>query len=98
MIDWSRVDELRNDLGAEDFEEITALFLEEVEERLDSLSAGTSTNLSDDFHFLKGSAANLGFETLREVCQKGETCGDAADIPGLLDVYKQSKQAFMERV
>ena len=32
MIDWSRVNELRDEVGAEDFEEVVELFLEEVEE------------------------------------------------------------------
>ena len=30
MIDWQRVNELRDEVGAEDFEEVVDLFLEEV--------------------------------------------------------------------
>ncbi len=98
MIDWTRVEELRNDLGDEDFDEITSLFLEEVEERLDCLKSGGSDNLADDFHFVKGSAANLGFATLRETCETAELAHDFGDIPRLLAVYQQSKAAFLQGV
>ena len=70
MIDWTRVEELRTDLGAEDFEEITSLFLEEVESRLEILKSGTSQNLADDFHFVKGSAANINFRIVRCIATK----------------------------
>lgn len=98
MIDWSRVDELRNDLGAEDFEEITALFLEEVEGRLDCLKSGKSEGPADDFHFVKGSAANLGFASLRQACETAEQSQDFNDVPALLDVYEKSKAAFLEKI
>ena len=32
MIDWARVSELRDEVGAEDFEEVVQLFLAEVED------------------------------------------------------------------
>ena len=35
MIDWSRVEELRDKIGAEDFDEVVELFLSEVEDRID---------------------------------------------------------------
>jgi len=73
MIDWARVDELRTDLGAEDFDEITALFLEEVEGRLETLMDSQGVRLVEDLHFLKGSAANLGFAEMRRVCECSET-------------------------
>ena len=36
MIDWPRVTELREEVGAEDFEEVVEIFLEEVEERIET--------------------------------------------------------------
>ena len=37
MIDWARVSELRDEVGAEDFDEVVELFLEEVEEAIAAL-------------------------------------------------------------
>ena len=44
MLDWSRVDALKADLGEEDFDEIVALFLEEVEEKLSDLTSSGANN------------------------------------------------------
>ena len=38
MINWDKVEELRQDIGAEDFGEIVVVFLEEVELELSSLA------------------------------------------------------------
>ena len=37
MIDWARVSELRDEVGAEDFDEVVELFLEEVDEAIAAL-------------------------------------------------------------
>lgn len=95
MVDWARVQELQNDLGVEDFDEITALFMEEVEDRLLQLTGGNTRDLADDLHFLKGSAANLGFETLRSTCERLETDAEDTGLSGLWDAYNTSKQAFL---
>ena len=42
MIDWTRVEELRNEIGPEDFAEVAELFLMEVEDTLSRL--GTAKN------------------------------------------------------
>lgn len=96
MIDWSRVEELQNDLGADDFAEVTAIFLEEVEERLEQLESRISSSLTDDFHFLKGCAANLGFAEFQKVCADGEMTGDAECIGHAVKVYSASKSEFLE--
>ena len=41
MITWSRVDELADEIGADDFAEVVALFLDEVEGELDRDSHAT---------------------------------------------------------
>ncbi|MFT4783979.1 MAG: HPt (histidine-containing phosphotransfer) domain-containing protein [Paracoccaceae bacterium] len=96
MIDWDRVDELRREVGDEDFSEIVALFLDEVAEVADRLrSAQPSETLVEDFHFLKGCALNLGFFTLAGLCQKGETSGASrSEIEQLLLCYDRSLGAF----
>ena len=37
MIDWASVSELRDEVGAEDFDEVVELFLEEVDEAIIAL-------------------------------------------------------------
>lgn len=74
MIDWSRVNELVEEIGAEDFDEVVTLFLEEVGTAITALeSAATDpVQVEEQMHFLKGAALNLGFESLARLCMKGE--------------------------
>lgn len=66
MIDWTRVAELRAEIGAEDFDEVAELFLMEVEDTLSRLSRASAdvTQMQELLHFLKGSALNLGFSDM----------------------------------
>jgi HPt (histidine-containing phosphotransfer) domain-containing protein len=95
MLDWSRVEELKADLGEEDFQEITELFLEEVEERLAELPDRNGSDMAGDLHFLKGSAANLGFESFRALCEQLERSADPSRVSELLAVYQDSKSTFL---
>ena len=57
MIDWDRLKELRDEVGAEDFDEVVELFLDEVEGVMDRLRDSPDVDtLEEDLHFLKGSA------------------------------------------
>lgn len=101
MIDWDRVEELRDEVGAEDFTEIALLFLQEVDEVGARLaSAPDPDTLQADLHFLKGSALNLGFARLGSLCAEGER--DAAEgapvaLPPLLACYAESRRQFLAR-
>lgn len=82
MIDWQRVEELRDEIGAEDFDEVLELFLSEVDNAIETLAeaVGVVTTTGEQMHFLKGAGLNLGFAAMAELCQKGEkaaTTGDA---------------------
>lgn len=68
MIDWGRIDELREEVGEEDLAEVIELFCEEVEEVLETLHRVQPSEISDKIHFLKGSAQNIGFSNLAECC------------------------------
>lgn len=96
MLNWSRVKELKDDLGEDDFQEITSLFMEEVEEKLAELSSKTPDAFAADLHFLKGSAANLGFESFRAMCEQMENAPNAARLGDLVALYEQSKSTFLE--
>ena len=73
MIDWNRIDELRGEVGEEDFAQIAALFLAEMEAVVASLPATEAAAMPDLLHGLKGSAMNLGFADLAGLCAAGET-------------------------
>ncbi|WP_120500105.1 Hpt domain-containing protein [Roseovarius sp. EL26] len=80
MIDWNRVNELRDEIGIEDFDEIVSLFLDEVETEITGIKQlETYMELGEKLHFLKGSALNLGFEGFAQLCQQGEDAADRGD-------------------
>jgi len=101
MIQWSRVNELREEVGAEDFDEVVDLFLEEVEEVIGRLRRGSDpARLEQDLHFLKGSALSLGFSAFSDLCQNGErksASGQAAsvDVAEIVAGFDQSKSLFV---
>lgn len=103
MIDWARVAELRDEIGAEDFDEVVELFLMEVEGAIETLegAAGNPIVTEEQMHFLKGAALNLGFAGLAEICNKGEKAakgGDADAVsPGeVRATFESSKITFLK--
>ncbi len=101
MIDWARVRQLQDEVGAEDFHEVIDLFLEEVGfviTRLENLQ--DRSKLSEEMHFLKGSALSLGFKEFSDLCHDGEIAaagGDAesVDVEAILSCYDSSKTIFL---
>ncbi len=104
MINWKRVNELRDEIGPEDFAEVVELFLEEVEKVIEKLrEAPDFGTLGEDLHFLKGSALNLGFRSFSILCQTGETASgegtaDSVDIATVLASYEESKIEFQAKL
>lgn len=99
MIDWTRVAELQDEIGAEDFADVVVLFLEEADEVVARLpGCANAATLESALHFLKGSALNLGFCTLAQLCQDGErlaALGDTDfDRAAVAQSYDASKAAF----
>lgn len=70
LIDWQRVDDLASEIGADAVVEVVTMFLEETDEVIARLSAASPS--AEDYHFLKGSALNLGLSDLATLCQLGE--------------------------
>lgn len=100
MIDWDRVNELRDEIGADDFAEVVEIFLEEVEEEMAKLTDDADQkDIESTLHFLKGSALNLGFSHFSELCQVSEIAArgsDPVDIAALRSSYAASKAEFLE--
>jgi len=104
MIDWAQVRQLQEDVGADEMDEVVELFLDEVDEAMDALEAGYATMASSDrsaaFHFLKGCASNLGFQTFADRCGQGEEITKSGQEPDfvmtdLVQLYASSKESFL---
>ncbi len=101
MINWDKVAELRDEIGAEDFGEVVEIFLEEVDEAIADLGKpGADGDLETQLHFLKGSALNLGFAEFSSRCQAGETAAgngqqDQVDLQEIIQCYQSSKAEFI---
>jgi len=99
MIDWSHIDELKQDMG-EAFEEVVDVFLQEVEEGIAKLDQGAPPEaLAANLHFLKGAALNLGFEQFAALCGDGENKANAGqagsvDLAAVKRSYEVSRQEF----
>lgn len=104
MINWDQVDQLRNEVGQDEFAEVVEIFLEEVEQVAERLARAADTaSLGEDLHFLKGCALNLGFENLSTMCQAGERMAadgraDDVEIKPILDCYNTSLDVFLEGI
>lgn len=101
MILWSRVRDLHDEVGAEGFDEVVALFLDEAGDVIDRLKSGDCPDDLDQLlHFLKGSALSLGFAAFADLCRDGEcraAAGDAAkvDIAAITDAFDRSRTQFL---
>lgn len=101
MIDWDRVEELRDEVGADDLRDVVELFLDEVEAELSALPSSTDAPaLERRLHFLKGSALNLGFSDFSNLCRAGEAIardGNAGsiDAKAIAACYDASKSQFL---
>lgn len=104
MIDWPRVHELRDEVGADEFDEVVDLFLEEVGSVIDRLRLSADpAALEGDLHFLKGSAQSLGFSAFSDLCQQGETqsaAGNArqVDMAAIIESFDLSKNVFFSQL
>lgn len=101
MINWDRVNELRDEVGPDDFGEVVEIFLEEVEEVIYRLGlTPIPANYETDLHFLKGSAVNLGFDDFGALCGAGEilarTHAEDVDIAAVLTCFAESRSIFLE--
>ena len=93
MIDRERLQELRREIGDEDFSDVVAMFLEEMGETLAGLLAEPGAADADALHGLRGSALNLGFSDFAAACTQAETRvakGAAVDVVHLDWLFRQS--------
>jgi HPt (histidine-containing phosphotransfer) domain-containing protein len=104
VIDWDAVAELRAEIGEEDFAEVVDAFLEETDEVIARLrTTPDPAGFRSDFHFLKGSALNLGLKTFAEVCRTAEEMaaagkGPEIDLVEAFRTYESSKSEFLSTI
>lgn len=98
MIDWTRINDLKDELGTEDFEEVFEIFLDEVQESVDSLaSTPTGPKLEAILHSVKGNAITVGFSKLAALAGAGEVNaaqGSTVDLAEIIAVHKTSKDIY----
>ena len=101
-IDWARVRELRNEIGAQDFAEVAELFLDEVASAVSALGSDPAEgSIASGLHFIKGSALNLGFAGLADACRRGESLAsqgnaNSVDIGGVQALFQAEFDEFNE--
>jgi len=104
MIDWDRVRALRDEVGAEDVDEIIDLFFCEVERVMATLSeVSDAKSLGENVHFLKSGALNLGFSAFSDLCGQAEKDAESGiwkdvDIRAIMASYAASKSAFLSNL
>lgn len=101
MIDWKRVEELKEEIGADGFVEVADMFLDEAEGAVRALISGLPDHeVEGQLHFLKGSALNLGLSELAAICQEGErkaAAGHAAliDMMQVATIWRASRAGLL---
>lgn len=99
MIDWKRVAELREEIGADGFAEVADMFLDEAEGAVQALLSGLPpAEVGAQLHFLKGSALNLGLSDLAAMCQEGErtaAAGLEVDTGQVAAIWRASRAGLL---
>ena len=99
-VNWARIRELRDEIGPDDFDEVVELFLAEVEGALEQLSCSQDPPDEAEYHFIKSSALNLGFDGLAALCARGEAgmieAGSADISPGEMSAAFQAEREELQ--
>lgn len=100
MIDWERLNELRDEIGPEDLADVVSVFLDETDEVIAGIRGLGAGQMESRLHFLKGSALNLGLTAFADLCQEGEKRAaaglpDPVDLDRLVALYHSSKSTFL---
>ncbi len=94
MLDLARLNDLRSEVGEDEFAEVVDIFREEVEDVLGRLDGVDPLDLAGALHFLKGSALNIGLQQVGALCESEERrlkadpnhAPDVAEIRSCYDV------------
>lgn len=98
-VDWKRIEDLRGEFGAGGLEEILEIFLEDTADMIAELQCAPVGELSDRIHGIKGSAQNMGFGELANLCRDAEWAlkrGDTVDVARFGDCYGRACAMLLE--
>ena len=95
MIDWDRVTELQNEIGEEDFIEVGQMFIAEMEDKLQDMELAPVRG-AEDYHYLRGSAANLGLIEFAELCGQAESSAKTGGCPDFAVVRDSFTRSIAE--
>lgn len=100
MIDWDRVRQLYDEIGADEFGPLIELFMDEIEATSMRLDLSDADMLRRGMHAMLGNALNMGFDDLARMCGDGERLAltgtpQSVDLDAVLHCYARSKQLFM---
>lgn len=100
MLNATRIDELKQEVGEDDFAEVVSIFCEEVEDVLAELPTTSAGAMGEKLHFLKGSALNIGMDDVAELCRREEehlrlSPAAVADIASIKAAYLASKSELI---
>lgn len=104
MIDWMRVQDLHDEIGAEAFSDVIDLFLTEIGNAIAQVRESPDPErLEVDLHFLKGGVLNLGFTDVAALCHLGEKMaaqgqGAKVDTGAIVQAYDKSCQQFLSEI
>ncbi len=104
MINWTRIKELHDEIGNEDFTEVVELFLFEAGTVVTRLRENPDpAGLEAELHFLKGGVLNLGFDDVSRLCQEGEVLATQGrnvqiDLQAIVTAYDDAKASFLEEM
>lgn len=103
MLDWNRVDNLRYEIGEEDFLAILSVFLEETDAMMATIDARMpAIEMARVLHFLKGSAVNIGLASFAQACQQAErdiVAGvTTASLDGLKRIYRETRAELLRSI
>jgi len=94
MLDLDQLETLRAEIGADGFAEVADLLVCEIADGITALGTQpTGADLSAQFHYLKGSALNLGFRDFAALYAQGEQ-GLPVDTAALQQVFDASVLAL----
>lgn len=92
-VDWKVLMSLRDDIGEEDFTDVALVFVSEMEEKLAELARDPVAADGEDFHYLRGSAANMGFAAMVSACEAAEEAcltGKPADLVAVVRAFQDA--------
>lgn len=104
MIDWTKVTDLRYELGAENFHEMVGIFVQELDEVIGELDERVElATLPELLVFMTDSSDRLGFSAFAEACRERELALDPQgiefiDVEHLIILYCESRVAFWDRL